>query len=240
MATWVTIPSARPVAEVTAWCSKWHTQGYKIALWRDTERVEAADICIVGEYQGYSKSANAVIRLVLDSDSTCDWVVCCGDDTWPDPNKKADEIAVECYWYFGGDPLPLDRQYPIGHYAKKATFGIMQPTGDDWRDHQGRIIERIAGSPWIGRQYALRINGGQGPWWPDYRHNWADEECKLVAESLGVYWMRPDLCHFHDHCMRYPGGKWAPHLQHVSADYTRMKPLFEERRKNGFPGSEPL
>lgn len=222
MATWVTIPSARPVPEVTAWCEKWHAQGYKIALWRDTERVEAADICIVGEYQGYSKSANALIRLVLDSDRECSWVCSCGDDTWPDPNRRADVIAAELTAHFGG------------------TLGACQPTADTWSDHMGRIIERIAGSPFLGRELCRRLYGGNGPWFDEWWHNWADQELQEVCIRLGIFLQRPDLCHFHDHCLRYPGGKWAPHLQHVSADYTRMKPLFEKRRAEGFPGSEPL
>jgi hypothetical protein len=222
MSVWVCIPSARPVPEVEAWAARWKCQGYKIALWRDAERVEAADICVVGPYQGYSKSANALIRLVLDSDPECSWVVGTGDDTWPDPNRKADKIAKELTTYFHG------------------TFGACQPCGDDWRDHLGRIIERIAGSPFLGRELCLRLNQGTGVWWHEYHHSWADQELQEVCLKLGVFLQRQDLCHFHDHPLRYPGGKWPAHLQGVSADYTRMKPLFEERRKNNFPGSEPL
>ncbi len=219
MPTWVAIPSARPVPEVTAWCEKWHAQGYKIALWRDTERVDAADLCVVAPYPGYSQAANALIKLVLDSDAECSFVVGGGDDTWPDPNKRADEIAAELTAHFGG------------------TFGCCQPTGDDWRDAMGKIIDRIAGSPWTGRDLCRRLNQGTGVYWNEYHHSWADQELMEVCLKLGVFLRRPDLMHFHDHCMRYPGGKWAPHLQGVSADYTRMKPLFDKRKAMGFPGS---
>lgn len=237
MSVWVCLPSARPVAEVEVWAARWKNQGYKIALWRDIVRVEAADICIVGEYQGYSRSANALIRLVLDSDRGCDWCVATGDDTNPDPNKKADDIAFECSAHFV-------HQHGVQH----CTFGVVQPTGDRWGDDaMSRLrwpdapaqIDRICGSPWIGREFALRINQGQGPWWPEYHHNWADEEMLNVAKALGALWQRRDLTHYHDHARR-KGGPWQAHQQHFDADYARMKPLFEERRKNGFPGSSPL
>ncbi len=244
MSVHVCIPSARPVPEVTAWCARWSAQGYKIALWRDTERVDAADLCVVAPYPGYSQAANALIKMVLDSDAECDWCVCCGDDTWPDPNKRADEIAGECAahfeeWWgtsFEGykvEDIPADQ-------SQFSTFGVMQPTGDSWADAMGKIIDRIAGSPWIGREFARRMYGGNGPYWPEYQHSWLDEEIKLVAERLGVYWPRPDLCHFHDHPLRYPGGKWPEHLQGVSEDYRRMRPIFDARKRLGFPGSEPL
>ena len=101
------------------------------------------------------------------------------------------------------------------------------------------MIDRICGSPWIGREFALRINGGKGPWWPEYRHNWADEELQCVAKSLGVLWQRRDLTHYHDHARRN-GGKWQEHQRWFDADYTRMKPLFDQRKRDGFPGSQPL
>lgn len=242
MSVWVCIPSARPVNEVTDWCERWFRMGYRIALWRDTERIEAADLCVVAPYPGYAKAANALIKMVLDSDAECSWVVATGDDTWPDPNKKAEEIAESCNWHFGSRQSAVNSGDcdPMGYCPTTHTFGVMQPTGDQWSDHQGRIIERIAGSPWIGREFARRMYGGRGPYWEGWWHNWLDEELKLVAESLGVYWMRPDLCHFHDHPLRYPGGRWPDHLQEVSEDYRRMKPVFEARRKAGFPGHEPL
>jgi hypothetical protein len=127
-------------------------------------------------------------------------------------------------------------------WEKAATFGIMQPTGDDWSDGMGRIIERIAGSPWMGRSWCERINQGNGPLWHEYRHNWADQELQLVAQKYGAFWQRPDLTHYHDHSWRRPGnaGNWDPHQQWFSADYLKMRPLFEQRQRHGFPGSEPL
>ncbi len=240
---WCCIPSARPVPEVTVWCEKWRAQGYKIALWRDTERVDAADLCVVAPYPGYSQAANALIKLVLDSDAECDWCVCCGDDTNPDPNKSAHEIAMECGFHFGAVHGCVE-----GDFLLQSTFGVVQPTGDRWGDDAfsrarwpdaPAMIDRICGSPWIGREFATRINGGAGPWWPEYQHNWADEEMQNVALSLGVLWQRRDLTHYHDHARR-KGGPWQAHQKHFDADYTRMKPLFEKRKAAGFPGSDPV
>jgi hypothetical protein len=240
--TWLCLPSARPAAEVAQWLTRWTSRGYKVALWRDDGLpIEGASVTMGGEYPGYAVAANALIKHVLERDPECDWVVSCGDDTWPDPNHTADEIAGQCSQHFAEIEWGLNvKLFAFGKRINLATFGVVQPTGDDWADPLGKIIDRIAGSPWIGRSFAERINGGIGPYWPEYRHNWLDEEIMLVAQRLGVFWQRPDLIHFHDHCMRYPGGKWAPHLQWVSEDYRRMKPIFEARKRMGFPGSNPL
>ena len=121
---------------------------------------------------------------VLDVDPSCDWTVAAGDDTEPDMNHRADEIAQECTEHFGG------------------TWGVMQACGDDWADSAGRMILRIAGSPWIGRDFAERINGGRGPYWEQYAHCFLDNEIMEVAQKYGVFWQRPDLTHRHNHWMR--------------------------------------
>ncbi len=251
MSVWCCIPSARPVPEVTAWAERWRNMGYKIALWRDTERVDAADLCVVAPYPGYSQAANALIKLVLDSDAECSWVCTGGDDTWPDPNKRADQIAEECCRHFGyqrGPAIDPRTGQEVNYWPELETFGVMQPTGDRWGDDAfsrarwpdaPAMIDRICGSPWIGREFATRINGGAGPWWPEYHHNWADEEMQNVAQSLGVLWQRRDLTHYHDHARR-KGGPWQAHQKHFDADYTRMKPLFDKRKAAGFPGSAPV
>ena len=79
-----------------------------------------------------------------------------------------------------------------------STFGIMQPTGDRWGADEPwakalfpdapAYIDRICGSPWIGREFARRMNEGAGPFHPAYRHMFADEELQCVAKRLGVLW----------------------------------------------------
>lgn len=248
MSVWVCIPSARPVPEVEAWCEKWHDMGYLITLWRDREEIPSADLCVIGEYPGWPIASNRLIATVLDADSSCDFCVCGGDDTLPDPNKRADEIAAECSRYFGAHWSRFRGNVGYLFEEKLSTFGVMQPTGDRWGDDAysrqrwpdaPAMIDRICGSPWIGREFALRINGGNGAWWPEYRHNWADEEMQCVAKALGVLWQRRDLTHYHDHSRR-KSPNWAPHQLWFDADYKAMKPLFEKRKAEGFPGSAPL
>jgi len=135
-----------------------------------------------------------------------------------------------------------------GLLKRPNTFGVMQPTGDRWGDDAyarakwpdaPAMIDRICGSPWMGREFCLRINQGQGPLWMEYHHNWADEELQNVAIKYGCFWQRRDLTHYHNHARR-KGGQWKEHQRGFDSDYTRMKPLFDARKKMNFPGSEPL
>lgn len=102
-------------------------------------------------------------------------------------------------------------------------------------------IDRVAGSPWLGREWCERINGGQGPLWPEYTHMFVDEEVQAVAEKLGVFWQRPDLIHPHEHW-----GKTAQRppefLREVNspAHWKRYGDLFARRKAQGFPGCMPL
>ena len=223
MSVWLAAPSARPVAEVESWVDLWHSRGYLVSLWRDPGAgvPENADVVTVAEYPGWAMAANCLIKDAFHH-ADCDWVVTAGDDTDCDRCHSADEIAAQCSAHFSG------------------TFGCMQCTGDRWSDHLGVIIERICGSPWMGREFCRRINGGEGPFWREYHHNWADEELQNVATKLGVLWQRPDLIHLHNHTLRHPGGKLAAHQQGFARDYTTYKPLFKARQAAGFPGSEPL
>ncbi len=268
MSVWVCVPSARPPAEQAAWAAKWRTQGYSIAIWRDGgERSEIDyDFCQVGEYPGYAQATNALIKWVIDNDSSCDWCVAGGDDVYPDPNLRADEIAAQCSRHFSGafeccyppdrPKAPYGSKYfdqggsgkDAGSYIATATFGVMQPTGHRWGDDASSramwptapaYIDRIAGSPWIGREFARRINGGKGPLWPEYHHCWSDQELQELATTLGVFWQRRDLTHFHNHWM-LEGKKEPAHLVEANKTYQRDKPLFQRRQAAGFPGHEPL
>jgi hypothetical protein len=258
MNTWLCVPSARAPHETTF--SRWKDMGYKIAVFRDigAPLIPEADYVIVGEYPGYSQATNRLCKEVLAKDPQCDWVVGGGDDVEPDPNKTADDIAAECSNHFY---CAVELAYPpsrppwsdipipsLGGSGKEApswkrwsTFGVMQPTGDPWRDVKGRIIERIAGSPWMGREFCRRMYQGQGPFWPEYAHCFGDEELQNVAQKLGVFWQRPDLTHYHHHWSRK--SEIIPaHLAEATSrvHWVRFKALFEARRAAGFPGSEPI
>ena len=224
--SWLCIPSARPVAEVEPVVEKWCEMGYGVALQRDkppTQRIEGA-LVYVRQYLGYAEAVNFLSRQVLADHPEVDWIVAGGDDTFPDPNKTADEIAFELHTSFFG------------------SYGVMQPTGDPWSDNLGRIIERIAGSPWLGRSWCQRANAGCGPLWPEYLHCFADEELQEVATKLGVFLQRPDLTHFHDHPQRKPNGKPAPHMTRWAGQehWRESSALFKARKAAGFPGHEPI
>lgn len=222
--SWLTIPSARPVAEVNATVARWRARGYKIALWRDDTDAVEADCVMVGGYPGYSVAVNTLIRHVLETDRKCEWAIAAGDDTDPDPNHTAQEIAAECSAHFapvsiktadvvtvGAVTIETEREDPAdtesfadyireqAPYLLRGTFGVMQPTGDRWGDRNGAYIDRVAGSAWIGREFCRRAYGGNGPMWSEYHHMYVDEELQCVALKLGVFWQRPDLTHLHNH-----------------------------------------
>lgn len=224
MSVWFAIPSKRPIAECEPVLALWRQQGYRIALWRDVEAEHPpCDLLLIGTYTGYSMSVNELVRAVLARDPEASWIVTGGDDTQPDLSHTAEEIATQCTDHFGG------------------TFGVMQPTGDRWANGS---IDRIAGSPWMGRDFCERANQGQGPMWPEYFHMFNDEELQLVALRLGVFWQRPDLIHLHEHWMRKGQGNAAmPEFltrANSPANWQAMSQIFAYRKANGFPGHEPL
>lgn len=248
MSVYFCIPSARPVAEVQPVVDRWREMGYKVALWRDAgtdeSLIEGADYITFGvKYPGYARAVNELAREVLGFDGEYQWIVTGGDDTLPDPNKRADEIAEECERHFSPEVLPHWK----GHGMPGTTFGVMQPTGDRFA---GGSIDRIAGSPWMGREFCERMYGGNGPLFDGYSHMFVDEELLCVAERLGVYWRRPDLVHLHKHFMRESDDLHSravqkptpPHLVKWNSPvhWEESKRLFLSRKAAGFPGHEPL
>lgn len=120
--------------------------------------------------------------MVLEYDQAADFVVVGGDDIEPDHTHSLIDITESIIDHFGG------------------TFGICQPTGDrSFGDKQGPYIDRVAGSAWIGREFALRAYGGNGPLWPEFSHMFVDEHLRAIAVKLGTYWERPDLTQLHQH-----------------------------------------
>lgn len=248
MSVWFCIPSARPPEQVEPVLAAWRERGYKVALWRDGDcaplflhTADLKGVQVVGRYPGYASAVNCLSRNVLDFDPSCDWIVTGGDDTLPDPNHKADEIAAQCTEHFGG---PFAN---YGHNRPQNTFGVMQCTGDRFA---GGSIDRIAGSPWLGREWCLRANQGKGPFWPEFTHMFGDECLKRTAEKLGVYWMRPDLVHFHNHFQRASAAinshavakDIPPHLVRWNSPqhWEEMKAIFQRLEAEDFASCMPL
>ncbi len=236
MSVWYAIPSKRPIDEARDLLKKWKDRGYKIAVIRDSvDPALGSDITDVefrGSYQGYAKSVNFLSQWILMNEPDSQWIVTGGDDVEPDPNHTAEEIAAECEKYFPD---------PCGWGRKVTTFNVMQPTGDPWEDSMGRVIERIAGSPWMGREFCLRINGGKGPLWPEYTHCFVDEELQCVAQKLGIYWQRPDLVQIHNNWQRDARGM-PEFLREANSEehWRKYSTLFKSRKEAGFPGHDPL
>jgi hypothetical protein len=230
MSVWFCIPSARPAAEANLALNKWRECGYRIALWRDSsENVPICDLLLTGSYPGYALAVNALVKEVLARDLQCLWVVIGGDDTLPDPNHSPEDIATDCALHFSG------------------TFGVMQPTGDRWADGS---IDRICGSPWLGREFCERMYGGNGPLFSEYFHMFVDQELWEIATKLGVLWQRRDLTHLHNHFCRVDNAvnwqqgraKMPEFLREANSPehWRKYKALFEARKATGFPGHQPI
>ncbi len=245
---WLTIPSARPPAEAEPILRKWMKQGYKVALWCDkTGNITppwaivhgCADYVMGWEYQGYARAVNELIAAVMLKDPEAEWFIAAGDDTEPDLDHTAEEIAEQCGRHFS----------VLEGYGKRTfgTFGVMQPTGDRFAEGS---IDRIAGSAWLGREFCRRINQGKGPLWPEYVHNFVDEELQNVAIKYGIFWQRPDLIQLHRHFQRESDRINSPAVSrpipaHLKTAFSPegwgpYKAIFEKRKATGFPGSEPI
>ena len=222
---WVCAPARRELAESTM--PAWNQAGYGVAVCREPDLLAlgAADITVpTPKYLGWARSCNLLSQIVLAADEACQWVVFPGDDTLPDPHKS-----------------PGDIDWALRMHFDRGTFGVCQPTGDPWYDSRGRIIERVAGSPFVGREFASRMYGGAGPLWPGWYHNWADEELQNVAIKLGVFWQNPEWMHFHRHWHRQGNGMpaWAEGINDA-ARWAPEQRIFDARKQAGFPGHEPI
>jgi len=236
---WLAIPSARPANEVDATLDHWRMQGYQIALYLDADRegqvVPQADVQMFGEYEGYAKACNLLVKYLIEHDPDAQWFVCAGDDTLPDPSKTAEEIAAECEEHFGG------------------TFGVLQCTGHRWGENEAwarqmhpdaaAYIDRICGSPFIGREFARRAYQGFGPWWPEFPHMFADEHLQNVANKLGILWQRRDLTHFHNHWGLTGDASRMPAFlakANTPEHWSESKAIFDRLKAGGFKEAEDL
>jgi len=267
---WFIAPSKRPAADGTL--QRWRDRGYKVAICREAADgpAPADQVIEVHAYLGWARSVNLLAAMVFAGDQECDWVVAGGDDYLPDPDHAPEDIARECARHFIETHFPGSLDGP----DLAATFGVMQPTGDRWQEGRcttcdglgkagryadnltrrpcpdcfgsGRsaVIDRICGSPWLGREFCRRVNGGTGPLHEGYFHNFADEELQHVARKLGVLWQRRDLVQTHRHWSRKRGDwrdapAWAQAINDPQvSDWKTSQALFNRRKGAGFPGHE--
>ena len=224
MSTWYILPSAAPIQQLETCISRWHDCGYKVMVFDEQARPNSADWAISDRpYHGWPRTINLLAQVVLSLDQDCQVLVAGGDDVDPEPRVRADVIADQFLSHFGG------------------SLGVMQPTGDVWMvDESGKgCAERVAGQPWLGREYIRRGYLGVGPFWPGFHHFYADEEIQNVATKMKIFQQRPDLSQYHHHWSRN-GGKRPEHLKHAQQHWNHDKMLFETRRDNGFPQSSLL
>jgi hypothetical protein len=245
MSVWYCIPSIRPNGGTIP---LWRERGYNVAVLRQGDPIECEVQIPTGEYKGWAPSVNILAKWVIEHDPTAEWIVSGGDDYEPDMSKDADQIAAECYCHF----------YTQGIF-REGYFGVMQPTGDRWGDtpasraqygeNRGAYIDRIAGSPWMGREWCKRAYQGNGPMFAGYKHMYADEELKEVAEQLGVYWPRRDITQLHKHWGRMPSDDQFANMAdcpdflrpvNTPQHWYESQKLFTERKMAGWPGGEPL
>ncbi len=247
MSVFFVIPSKRPPVEALKSLRAWREQGYHCIIQRDPGEADAELQKLVRvverPYAGYAEAVNHLTRIALGEGA--EWVVCAGDDMYPDPNNKAEEIAYDCQIYFS-------RRWACGYEEPLSTFGVMQPTGDRWLVNGPGTkpgSECVAGSPWMGREWCRRINQGRGPLWEEYFHCGEDEELQEVAIKYGVFWQRPDLTHHHEHWGRPKEGEKLAHSSRMPEflaransreEWKKYKVLFMARQALGFPGSEPI
>ncbi len=244
MSVWFVIPSIRPNGGTIP---LWRKMGYKVAVLRQGEPIDCEVQIPTGEYRGWAPSVNLLAKWVVEHDPSALWIVTGGDDYEPDMRHSPREIAADC-----------ERHFAEENGWHLHTFGVMQPTGDRWGDtdmarkqygeKRGAYIDRIAGSPWFGREWVNRAYGGNGPMFAGYKHMYADEELKEVAEKLGVYWPRRDLIQLHQHWGRRPGDEFATmadcpeflHQVNTPQHWHESQKIFVERKAAGWPGHEPL
>lgn len=240
MSVWLTIPSKSPKAQECV--DAWRGRGYKVALFRDSGDAPVnCDLVIEDKYPGYAVAVNRLIRDVCAADAEANWFIAAGDDILPDQHHTPEKIAAQCEEHFGRmvDVTTCSDREQKFIQCGGPTLGVMQPTGDPWADAAGRMIDRIAGSPWIGREFAERSYGGRGPYCELYTHCFLDNEIMDVAKMLGIFWQRPDLTHFHQHWTR----DRRPMPQYLrdansQAHWEKYSRIYFDRKRRGFPGHE--
>jgi len=228
-AHWVVFPSADPV-KGTAAVERWSRQGYKVCVAVDQGKPPIlCDMPVVLDrpWEGYYRHINELVRTVFEHDLQAELVTCIGDDMDPDTFKKSYEIAL-MYW---------DR-FPKGG-------GVWQACGDpQGPDRYGvPAAARICGSPTFDRLWTAKAHGGRGPFWPEYRSYYGDEDLWNVAKLCGALHLEPTVSFWHHHWSFQAPPRNRParyNLVNSSQHWPQDRDLFQSRKENGFPGWELL
>ncbi len=214
------IPTANP-DQCGATFARWQARGYRTAALTDggAPRPAHCDLWLpVDEYTGWPWATNLLISYVHATHPLAQWFIAGGDDVDPDAAMDPLQVARACEARFGG------------------TFGVMQPTGDPLGiDASGRCAaERICGSPWIGREFLLRWNGGGKVFCEKMHHFFADELLCRQTQACGLLWQRKDLTHFHRHPSR-TGAPRPAYMERAQAHWAADEAVFREFERAGFP-----
>jgi hypothetical protein len=214
------IPTAN-APQCSATFAKWRARGYHTAAYTDgaTPRPDHCDLWIRDDaYPGWPAATNLLLGYVLRAHPEIDWLIAGGDDMDPDPQASPQEVALACTRHFGG------------------TFGVMQPTGDPLGlDASGRCAaERICGSPWLGREFIARWQGGSNVFCERMHHYYADELLCRQTSACGLLWQRKDLTHFHRHPSR-TGVTPPAYMRANQAHWAADEAVFREFERQGFP-----
>ncbi len=223
MNVFVVFPTANTAA-ANVTLEKWHERGYRsiVAIDLAQEKPQAEFVLsIATPYPGFSVVTNMLIRYAMDEGA--DLIVVAGDDIDPAPDFTAADLAARFF-----------RRFPGG-------FGVAQPTADAYGALAPDAPYPACVSPWIGREFARRINGGLGVYHAGYRDLFPDAELWSISQRLGVLDLWPDVTQYHHHWTRgcedtLPKGKRARITNNARHD----RELFIARREAGFPGNEPI
>lgn len=205
---------------------QWRDRGYQVAvLAEDLGALHQLDVDLVVQnevYPGYAASINRLTKAVLAADPECQVVVAMADDIFPDTMRHPEDIATLFVEHFGG------------------TLGVMQPIADPWSiDGIAPQATKVAGSPWLGRDWCRRAFGGRGPLPDCYHHMFCDQHLQEVAIKLGLFWQNPDVAQIHQHWMRL-GNSMPEHIMHAHEAWNADEAMFLKMRQEGFPGHELL
>lgn len=213
MNLWVSMVSGNPsLAEFNG--RKWKAAGFKLFADIECGLVPCADETRMRAYDGHPRSSNRAIAdcIALGADV----VLNVNDDMYPIDMTADDLIRA---WSFVFD---------------LSTLGVMQCAGDMWGGMAWAAV-----CPAVGREYAQRINGGRGLYWPEYNHYFADQEIREVAERLGKFHLHTSLKIYHDHHTR--GGRdglTAQNRAHTQSKHERDRQIYNSRLSANFPNHE--